>query len=88
MAHTKGQGFTRNGRDSRGRRLGMKCYEGEQVTAGSILVRQRGSQFKAGWYVGVGKDWTLFAKVAGTVQFPKLRTIAIQPATNGSAAAS
>ncbi len=86
MAHTKGQGSTRNGRDSRGKRLGMKCYAGQQVTAGSILVRQRGSQFKPGWHVGVGKDWTLFAKIDGIVQFPKNRTIAIQPAPATTAA--
>ena len=82
MAHTKGQGSTRNGRDSRGKRLGVKCFAGQQVTAGSILVRQRGSQFKPGWYVGVGGDWTLFAKVSGTVRFPKSRVISIDPATS------
>ena len=79
MAHTKGQGSTRNGRDSHAKRLGVKCYEGEQVTAGSILVRQRGTIFKPGWYVGVGGDWTLFAKVDGVVHFPKRGVISITP---------
>ncbi len=79
MAHTKGQGSTRNGRDSRSKRLGVKCYAGELVTAGSILVRQRGSHFKPGWYVGVGRDWTLFAKANGIVRFPKPRFIGIDP---------
>ena len=84
MAHTKGQGSTRNGRDSKPKRLGVKCFAGELVTAGSILVRQRGTQFKPGWYVGVGKDWTLFAKVDGIVRFPKTRVVSIEPApTNG-----
>lgn len=80
MAHTKGQGSTRNGRDSKGKRLGVKCYAGQTVTAGSILVRQRGTQFKPGWFVGVGGDWTLFAKVDGVVRFPKPRLVSIQPA--------
>jgi large subunit ribosomal protein L27 len=80
MAHTKGQGSTRNGRDSKGKRLGVKCYAGQKVTAGSILVRQRGTHFKAGWFVGTGGDWTLFAKVDGVVLFPKPRFVSIQPA--------
>lgn len=79
MAHTKGQGSTRNGRDSASKRLGIKCYAGEEVSAGSILVRQRGSPMKPGWYVGVGKDWTLFAKVDGVVQFTKSNVISVQP---------
>ncbi len=81
MAHTKGQGSTRNGRDSAGKRLGVKCFEGQQVQAGAILVRQRGTQFKPGWFVGVGGDWTLFAKRAGIVQFPKTRIVSIAPIT-------
>ena len=81
MAHTKGQGSTRNGRDSSGKRLGVKCYAGQRVTAGSILVRQRGTILKPGWYVGVGGDWTLFAKVNGVVQFPKPGIISITPAS-------
>ena len=79
MAHTKGQGSTHNGRDSQPKRLGVKCFEGERVTAGSILVRQRGTPFKPGWFVGVGGDWTLFAKVDGIVRFPKPRVVSIEP---------
>ncbi len=84
MAHTKGQGSTRNGRDSHGKRLGVKCFAGQRVLAGSILVRQRGTKFKPGWFVGVGGDWTLFAKVAGVVHFPKPRIVSIQPTDGGS----
>ena len=84
MAHTKSGTTTRNGRDSRAQRLGIKCAEGEVVTAGSILVRQRGSHFKPGWFVGVGKDWTLFAKVAGIVRFPKTGVVSIEPAAASS----
>lgn len=79
MAHTKGQGSTRNGRDSASKRLGVKCFEGQRVPAGSILIRQRGTQFKPGWFVGVGSDWTLFAKAEGIVRFPKSRIVSIQP---------
>jgi large subunit ribosomal protein L27 len=79
MAHTKGQGSSKNGRDSAAKRLGVKCYEGQTVPAGSILIRQRGSQFRPGWFVGVGKDWTLFAKVSGVVRFPKTRIVSIEP---------
>ena len=69
MAHKKGQGSTRNGRDSRSQRLGVKCFGGETVPAGSIIIRQRGTRFHAGTNVGMGKDHTLFALVDGTVQF-------------------
>lgn len=69
MAHKKGQGSTRNGRDSNAQRLGIKAFGGEKVTGGSILVRQRGTRFQPGRNVGLGKDDTLFAKVAGHVQF-------------------
>ncbi len=79
MAHTKGQGSTRNGRDSASKRLGVKCFGGQQVQAGAILVRQRGTQFKPGWFVGVGGDWTLFAKRDGIVRFPKARVVSIEP---------
>jgi len=65
MAHKKGQGSVRNGRDSVSKRLGVKRYGGESVTAGSILIRQRGAKFFAGRNVGTGRDWTLFALVAG-----------------------
>jgi large subunit ribosomal protein L27 len=67
MAHKKGVGSSRNGRDSAGQRLGMKAFAGQAVTGGSILVRQRGTRFRPGKNVGIGGDDTLFAKVAGTV---------------------
>jgi large subunit ribosomal protein L27 len=71
MAHKKGQGSIRNGRDSVSKRLGVKTYGGELVTAGSIIVRQRGTKFVAGENVGTGRDWTLFALVAGKIAFDK-----------------
>ena len=69
MAHKKGGGSSRNGRDSNPQYLGIKAYAGETITAGSIIVRQRGTKFYPGLNVGLGKDYTLFAKVAGTVKF-------------------
>jgi len=69
MAHKKGQGSVRNGRDSVSKRLGVKEYGDTVVTAGSIIVRQRGTKFTAGVNVGVGRDWTLFALVDGKVKF-------------------
>lgn len=69
MAHKKSGGAARNGRDSSGRRLGVKRFSGQQVRAGSILVRQRGTPIKPGPNVGRGKDDTLFARVGGTVRF-------------------
>lgn len=78
MAHTKGQGSTKNGRDSNAQRLGVKAYGGQFVTAGSILIRQRGTPFKPGLNVGRGKDDTLFALQDGVVVFPKPRVVAIQ----------
>lgn len=69
MAHKKGGGSTRNGRDSESKRLGVKSYGGQLIPAGSIIVRQRGTEFHPGDNVGMGKDHTLFAKVDGTVQF-------------------
>ena len=69
MAHKKAGGSSRNGRDSAGRRLGIKKYGGQEVLAGNILVRQRGTKFFAGTNVGMGKDHTLFAKEPGRVQF-------------------
>lgn len=72
FAHVKAQGSTRNGRDSRGRRLGAKAADGEVVTAGSILYRQRGTKIYPGTNVGMGKDYTLFAKIDGTVRFERL----------------
>ena len=71
MAHKKGQGSVRNGRDSVSKRLGVKCFGGEVVSAGSIIVRQRGTKFIAGANVGTGRDWTLFALVDGKVLFAK-----------------
>jgi large subunit ribosomal protein L27 len=71
MAHKKGQGSVRNGRDSASKRLGVKTYGGEAVTAGSIIVRQRGTKFVAGDNVGTGRDWTLFALVDGKIAFDK-----------------
>ena len=71
MAHKKGQGSVRNGRDSVSKRLGVKRFGGEIVTAGSILVRQRGTKFIAGQNVGTGRDWTLFALADGRVAFYK-----------------
>jgi len=71
MAHKKGQGSSRNGRDSVSKRLGVKRYGGQVVSAGSILVRQRGAKFVAGKNVGTGRDWTLFALVDGKVFFDK-----------------
>ena len=69
MAHKKGGGSSRNGRDSNPQYLGIKAYSGEQVSGGSVLVRQRGTKFFPGTNVGLGKDYTLFAKVAGIVKF-------------------
>ena len=83
MAHKKGVGSSRNGRDSHSQRLGVKRFGGELVTGGSILVRQRGTKFKPGLNVGSGKDDTLFAKIAGIVKFQDKgnsgRFISIQP---------
>lgn len=73
MAHKKGAGSTRNGRDSAGQRLGVKEYAGARVQAGAIIVRQRGTKILPGSNVGVGKDHTLFALVAGTVEFKVAR---------------
>lgn len=71
MAHKKGQGASRNGRDSNAQYRGVKAFGGEEVSAGSILVRQVGSTFHAGNNVGVGKDYTLFARVDGVVKFER-----------------
>lgn len=71
MAHKKGQGSVRNGRDSVSKRLGTKRFGGQWVTAGSILIRQRGSRFSAGVNVGTGRDFTLYALVDGSVRFDK-----------------
>jgi large subunit ribosomal protein L27 len=85
MAHKKAGGSSRNGRDSESKRLGVKRYGGETVSAGSIIVRQRGTLFHAGENVGIGKDHTLFAKVQGAVLFAvkgaeKRKVVSIVPA--------
>ena len=84
MAHKKGQGSSRNGRDSQPKMLGVKRFAGQFVTGGSILVRQRGTKFNAGENVGMGRDHTLFAKIDGIVQFAnrgqKGRFISVEPA--------
>ena len=72
MAHKKGVGSSRNGRDSHGQRLGVKTYGGQRVSAGSIIVRQRGTRIHPGVNVGLGKDDTLFAMVSGRVVFSRL----------------
>ena len=83
MAHKKGLGSSRNGRDSEAKRLGVKVFAGQTVMGGEIIVRQRGTRFKPGDGVGLGKDDTLFAKRAGTVDFKtgrRGRVVTIQPA--------
>ena len=90
MAHKKGQGSVRNGRDSVSKRLGVKAFGGEFVSAGSIIVRQRGSKFVAGKNVGIGSDWTLFALKDGKVLFDKngsrVNIVAEAPAAETTAA--
>ncbi len=73
MAHKKGGGSSRNGRDSKSKRLGVKRFDGEFVTSGSILVRQRGTKFKPGRNVGLGRDHTVFAVIDGYVKFEDVR---------------
>jgi len=84
MAHKKGQGSTTNGRDSIGKRLGVKRYGGQVVKAGEILVRQRGTTFHPGDNVGIGSDYTIFSKVQGLVKFEnmtrKKQKISVYPA--------
>ena len=85
MAHKKGGGSTRNGRDSESKRLGVKVFGGQAVIPGNIIVRQRGTEFHAGDNVGLGKDHTLFAKAAGKVQFRvkgelQRRSVSVVPA--------
>ena len=82
MAHKKGLGSSRNGRDSNAKRLGVKVFAGETVTGGEIIVRQRGTRFKPGDGVGLGKDDTIFAKRPGVVQFAtgrRGRVISVEP---------
>ncbi|MBN2494775.1 MAG: 50S ribosomal protein L27 [Deltaproteobacteria bacterium] len=86
MAHKKGQGATRNGRDSAGQRRGVKIYAGQKVRAGNILVRQLGTRIYPGENVGMGRDYTLFAKVDGVVRYGRLgrsrRQAWIEPAAD------
>ena len=86
MAHKKGQGSSRNGRDSQAQRLGVKRFDGNLVRGGTILVRQRGRRFRPGLNVGLGKDDTLFAKSAGRVSFEdhgsRGRVISVVPVEN------
>jgi large subunit ribosomal protein L27 len=89
MAHKKGQGSSRNGRDSNGQRRGVKRFGGQVVRAGNILVRQVGTVFHPGVNVGMGRDFTLFALIDGTVQYKKTRdrqTVSIQPGAAAAAA--
>ena len=83
MAHKKGQGSTRNGRDSNSQRLGIKIYGGQTVTAGSIIIRQRGTKFHPGRNVGIGRDDTLFALIDGVVEYNSnsRRVNVVAPAT-------
>jgi large subunit ribosomal protein L27 len=85
MAHKKGQGSSRNGRDSQGQRRGIKKYAGESVTAGNILVRQLGTKFHPGENVGMGKDYTLFSLIDGVVRYHstggRQRVISVDPRT-------
>ena len=88
MAHKKGQGSTRNGRDSNPKMRGVKRYDGQFVRAGNILVRQCGTKVHPGENVGVGKDWTLFALVDGTVKFERKgkggKRVAVYPAQDAA----
>ena len=91
MAHKKGLGSSRNGRDSNAKRLGVKIFAGQVVSGGEIIVRQRGTRFKPGDGVGIGKDDTLFAKAPGVVQFTtgrRGRVVAITPAEPAPAPAA
>ncbi len=75
MAHKKGGGSSRNGRDSKSKRLGVKCYGGEYVIPGNIIVRQRGTKFHPGENVGMGRDYTIFATIKGFVTFEMKRGV-------------
>ncbi len=77
MAHKKGQGSTRNGRESNANYLGVKRFGGQKVIAGTILVRQRGTHFRPGRNVGCGRDYTLFAKTDGVVEFSESRRVSV-----------
>lgn len=79
MAHKKGQGSSRNGRDSNPKYRGIKCYGGETVPAGSIIVRQCGTKFNPGFNVGQGRDFSLFARVSGVVKFESGKRVSVYP---------
>ena len=92
MAHKKGQGSTRNGRDSQGQRRGVKVYAGETARAGNILVRQLGTRIHPGPNVGMGRDYTLFAKIDGVVRYERMgkdrrRVSVVSAASDGAKAA-
>jgi large subunit ribosomal protein L27 len=87
VAHKKGLGSSRNGRDSNAKRLGVKVFAGQSVTGGEIIVRQRGTRFKPGDGVGIGKDDTIFARAEGTVEFTRGRrgrVISVVPGSDDS----
>lgn len=89
MAHKKAGGSSRNGRDSQAKRLGVKVFGGQQISAGAIIVRQRGTQFHPGDNVGIGRDHTLFSLVDGKVEFDisgarNRRVVSVSPATSGN----
>jgi large subunit ribosomal protein L27 len=90
MAHKKAGGSSRNGRDSRGQRLGVKMFGGEYVKPGNIIVRQRGTQVHPGLNIGVGRDWTLYALIPGRVHFERLdktrKRVSIIPLTEAKTA--
>ena len=88
MAHKKGGGASRNGRDSKSKRLGIKAGDGQLITAGSIIVRQRGARWVENKNVGRGRDFTLFSLVDGKVKFESGRRISVYPATAAIAAAT
>ena len=85
MAHKKAGGSSRNGRDSESKRLGVKAYGGETISAGSIIIRQRGTKFQPGRNVGLGRDFTIFALVDGTVRFDRAgRRVNVDPVAAAS----
>ena len=85
MAHKKGQGSSRNGRDSNGQRRGIKVYEGQPIRSGGIIVRQVGAVFRAGENVLTGRDWTLFATADGLVKFESGRRVSVYPVAKAAA---
>lgn len=82
MAHKKGLGSSKNGRDSNSKRRGVKCFDGQVVTAGSIIIRQKGNRFWPGLYVGQGRDFTLYALKDGVVKFNPAHRVNIVPSQN------